>query len=71
MTLREKLNDALKELDSWQNSELHHKRSSIIHWASKISVLASQLAEETIKEIVGDMWMEEMQENTKDHEDES
>lgn len=69
MTHRERLNDALNELDCWQASD-YRNRSSIIYWAAKVARLASQLAEEALEPIVEDMRLEEIRENRKDNADE-
>lgn len=68
MTPQERLLDALDELKSWQDSDVK-RRSSILHWALKVSSLASQVAEEAAQEILEEMQLEEIHEKRKDYED--
>jgi phage gp46-like protein len=61
--------DALNNLNCWQESD-YRSRSSILHWANKVAVLASQVAEEAMEPIVEDMRLEEIRATKKDNHDE-
>ena len=76
MTLNERLNerlkDAIHELECWQSKDdkVKLRRASTLHWAFKVTSLASQLADEAVQGIIDDMKIEENRANRKDNGDE-